>query len=68
MGNLITTALQLHKDTVYAGYKKDHLLINEIIINLETSTNNPLNTFFNVIANLKKLYRTLKSDVEKLNF
>jgi DNA-directed RNA polymerase subunit L len=68
MGNLITTALQLHTNTIYAGYKKDHPLINEIVINLETSSTNPLNTFFSVISDLKKLYGKLKTDVEKLQF
>lgn len=68
MGNLITTALQNHNNVVYAGFKKDHLMIDEIIIRLETTTFNPLKTFFEIITNLKDIYTKTKRNIEKLDF
>ena len=56
MGNLITTALQNDDNVLYAGYKKDHPLIDEIDIKLETKSNDPLKTFFKRIDYLKSLF------------
>jgi DNA-directed RNA polymerase subunit L len=68
MGNLITYALQDQKNVLYAGFKKDHLLIDEINIRLETTTYNPLKTFFETTTKLKGVFMDTKNNITKLNY
>lgn len=68
MGNLITHSLQNNKNVVFAGFKKDHLLIDEIIIRLETRDYNPLRCFFNTLSELKKIYTENIGNINKLDF
>lgn len=57
MGNLIITKLQDDVDVLYAGYKKDHVLVNNITMKIETKTINPLKNLFKTIDELKKIYK-----------
>lgn len=68
MGNLITTALQDNSSVSYAGFKKDHLLIDEIVMRIETTTYNPLKNFFETTANLKNMFTETRKNIKKLNF
>jgi DNA-directed RNA polymerase subunit L len=65
MGNLITDGLQNHKDIEFAGYKVDHLLIEEVEIKyvtngkdikdiLKDSVNKQIKIFEHIINQLKK--------------
>ena len=67
MGNLITTALQDNPSVSYAGFKKDHLLIDEIVLRIETTNPNPLKNFFEIITKLKGMFAKTRSDIEKLD-
>jgi DNA-directed RNA polymerase I and III subunit RPAC2 len=68
MGNLITNALQNNEHVVFAGFKKDHLLINEIIVRLETKDYNPLRCFFDTLAELKKIYTETIYNINSISF
>lgn len=68
MGNLITTALQDNTNVEYAGFKKDHLLIDEIVLKIETTTYNPMKQFFETINKLKNMFLKTKTNIDKLKF
>lgn len=67
MGNLITTALQNNPNVEYAGFKKDHMLINEITIRIDTINYNPLKSFFETISKLKTLYNKTIQNIDALD-
>jgi DNA-directed RNA polymerase subunit L len=68
MGNLLGYMLKLDKNVVYAGFRKDHLLIDNIEIKLETTNYNPVKTFFMVTDELKKNYRLLEKKIVGLKY
>jgi DNA-directed RNA polymerase subunit L len=49
MGNLITNGIQDHPDITFAGYKLDHLLIEEVTIEYVTNGKQTINDIINEI-------------------
>ena len=62
MGNIITTALQDHKDIIYAGYGQHDLLLKEITLKIVSSNKDPLKPFNEVTDYLVELF----SDIETI--
>lgn len=65
MGNLLTSALQKHKNVVFAGYKMDHLLIEEITIRVQTNgESSTLNVIDDAINYLIDLFTQINNKLD----
>jgi len=61
MGNLLTHGLQEHKNIEFAGYKMDHLLIDQIIIRYVTDGGKSISSIFDdVISKKIKIFDKIK--------
>jgi len=61
LGNLLTRALQDHKNISFCGYKIDHPFINELAIKYKTEGNKFSNILKDVIKNQIKLFEKIAS-------
>lgn len=67
IGNLLSFYLQDDKNILFAAYRKDHLLINQILISYETDgTKNIIEIFNTVIKDINNKFDILKTKFNKL--
>lgn len=69
LGNLISRGLQDHKNIEFAGYKLEHLLIRDLIIDYVTDGGKGINEILNdVILNYLKIFDNMTKEIDKLKF
>lgn len=66
MGNLINEFLQENKDVVFSGLSKPNLVVDTMVIDLETIKNDPLKTFLETIKYIDELFSNIENKIEKL--
>ena len=59
LGNLLSRILQDHDNIIFAGYKMDHLLINDVSINYKTNGAKNINDILNL---------SIKDIINQLNY
>jgi len=68
-GNILARGLQDHKNIEFAGYKMEHLLIKDVIIEYITNGGKLINEIIkDVINEYIKLYDSIHSKIKALNF
>ena len=64
MGNLLTDALQDHKNIEYAGYRIEHPLINNIFIDYKTNNDTHIKIIFkDIVTYYEKLFNSIENTI-----
>ena len=63
MGNLITRALQDHKNIAFCGYMIDHIAVNELTIKYKTEGKNFTIIYKEITKNLIQIFQTIANKI-----
>lgn len=67
VGNILNEYLQQNKDVLFSGLSKPDLLIQQMVIKLKTTTNNPIQVVLKTIDNIINVFDGIEKQFKKLS-